>query len=496
MTSRDTTPMTDDAFDARLRRLFELETRDVPGAPSRDDAVTRMAIAVGLPGDATSVRGRTVGQPFLRIILVLGILAALITGTIAIGSWRTDDDLLLVAPSQSPATSPVPTPSQLPLVSSLCPGGTRANDIRGLARPVSREPRWVSDQPPTGARRVASREIAVVGRATTDQSSRGVYLLDVGTGSNCLLVELPPGRTATRIMWAPSGDTLAVGLTGLQHGGVDDTITWSALGTTASLDGTPLLWAPDGSSVLVNFDDGSVTPSGLQLVPADGSGPLQFVCEPGRANPCPAVPRVHWSPDGSHISLHGGDRWAPRLFSIAALSDRQMLPLDTGLEDPDFVGWLDADTVLIASGDGLFRVPIDDPRASTPLGPGTGPAYSFNSDKISPDLAFAALEPGDFGDDLEVIELASGRSETAVRPTDVQDDLEIYQFEWAPTSDALAFALTSEPEVLNDQGQDLRAVVPGIWVVDRDGTGLRRASTFQMETFEGALTFAWRPAWP
>jgi hypothetical protein len=483
MTARETDSMSDDAFDARLRRLLELDTRDVPGAPSRADAVTRLATAVGRSGDATSVRGRTGGQPSLRTILVLGALAALITGIVAIGAGRTNDDVLVVAPSQLPTTSPIATPQQSPLDSSLCPGGTRAGDIRTLSQPVSTEPRWIADPPPNGARPIAPREIAVVGRGATDESSRGVYLIDVTTGSTCLLVELPPGRTAVRILWAPSGDALAIGLTGLEPGGVDDMLTWTAEGTAASFDGIPALWAPDGSGVLVDVGDGS--PSGLQLVPADGSTPLQFVCEPGRADPCPAGPRVHWAPDGSHISLHGGDRWAPRLFSIAALADRQMLPLDTGLEDPDFAGWLDADTVLIASGDGLYRVPIDDPRASTPLGPGTGPSYSFNSDKISPDLAFAALEPVEFGDGLDVVTLATGRSTTAVRPTDVGDDLAIYHFEWAPSSDALAFALTSDLEV-----------VPGLWVVDRDGTGLRQVSTFQIERFERNSTFAWRPAWP
>ena len=107
------------------------------------------------------------------------------------------------------------------------------------------------------------------------------------------------------------------------------------------------------------------------------------------------------------------------------------------------------------------------------------------SDQVSPDLAFAALEPVEFGDGLDVLELATGRSTTAVRPADVGDDLAISQFQWAPTSDAFAFALTSE-----------RGVVPGLWVVDRDGTGLRQVSTFQIEPSEGGPPFAWRPAWP
>lgn len=45
---------------------------------------------------------------------------------------------------------------------------------------------------------------------------------------------------------------------------------------------------------------------------------------------------------------------------------------DTGslqpLDDPDFVGWLDAETVLVVSGNDLFRVPIDQPRALAPWG--------------------------------------------------------------------------------------------------------------------------------
>jgi hypothetical protein len=507
MSAQETDPMANEAFDARLRRLLELDTADISTGSSRDEAIIRLASAVGLSEDAGTFSGRTAGQPVLRTILVLGLMGVLIAGVIAVGARLVDDDLLVAAPSHSPATAsadpaqpaatataqPTLAPSPAPLVASLCPGGTRANDIRNLSQPVSTEPRWVSDPPPTAAGPIAPREIAVVGRATTDDTSRGVYLLDLATGASCLLVELPPGGTVANIMWAPSGDALALGVNGPVRG-ESVTLVWSALGITAPIVDDTVLWAPDGSSVLAFGPEPA--PSGLQLVPEDGSAPLLFECEPGRTDPCPAVPRVHWSPDGSRISLHGGDRWGPRLFSIAALADRQMRPLDTGLEDPDIVGWLDANTLLVASRDDLFRVPIDDPRASTPYEPGTFPASDSRHDKFSPDLAFAALEPVEFGDGLDLVDLASGRATTAVSPADVGDDLAIYQFEWAPTSDAFAFALTSEPYVQNEDGSDLRAVVPGLWVVNRDGTGLRQVSTFPIETSEGAPTFAWRPAWP
>ena len=333
---------------------------------------------------------------------------------------------------------------------------------------------------------IAPREIAVVGRPTTGESSQGVYLLDVATGSNCLLVELAPGQSVVNMMWAPYGDALALWVDSPDRS-ASVTLVWSALGTTASIVGEILgpssLWAPDGSSILTLGGGAPQIPSGLQLVPADGSMPLRFVCERGRANPCPAVPRVHWAPDGSHISFHGGDRWAPGLFSIAGLADRQMRPLDTGLEAPDIEGWLDPDTLLVSARNNLFRVPISDPRAWLAYAPGTYARSDSRSDQVSPDLAFAALEPVEFGDGLDVLELATGRSTTAVRPADVGDDLAISQFQWAPTSDAFAFALTSE------RGTCLA------WVVDRDGTGLRQVSTFQIEPSEGG-PLAWRPAWP
>ena len=264
---------------------------------------------------------------------------------------------------------------------------------------------------------------------------------------------------------------------------------WSSLGITASIVGAisrPLV--PVGARRIkpphVRWRS-EVTPSGLQLVPADGSTPLQFVCEPGRANPCPAVPRVHWSPDGSHISLHGGDRWAPGLFSIAALADRQMRPLDTGLEAPDIEGWLDPDTLLVSSRNDLFRVPISDPRAWLAYAPGTYARSDSRTTRFLPTCAFRGARTRRVRRRPRRRRLATGRSTTAVRPADVGDDLAIYQFQWAPTSDAIAFALTSELEVsawpLGRRSRWNRTP-PGLHLPDR--------------TFEGASTFAWRPAWP
>jgi hypothetical protein len=111
MTTPDVDPMADDRLDAGLRRLLDLDVRSIPGAPSRDDAIERVVVAVGLaqqPGGGGTVTRRPAA---FRMVVVLGLLAALVAGAIVVGATLLDRNLLAVLPTPSKTATPSSTPA-------------------------------------------------------------------------------------------------------------------------------------------------------------------------------------------------------------------------------------------------------------------------------------------------------------------------------------------------------------------------------------------------
>jgi hypothetical protein len=489
--------MSDDQFDAHVGGLLDRDASWVPGAPSSQDMVERLRSTTG---SAYAFRGRVDGAPALRAILVLALIAALVGAVLAVGAWVNDRGLV-VAPSASVAPSltaspPTPPWSPRPPIADRCAGWTLPSDIRDTSQAGNAVPRWISAPPPNAPRTSTLGELAVVVAGERSPSSRAIRLIDSSTGSSCVLVELPDGSDVQGLGWSPSGDALAIEINSPNLGGV---LVWSAAGgiTRADADLPGIDWAPDGSALLASGAD-------VYLIPADGSARRTFVCEirPGQSphfaggdpttpHYCAVIPQVFWSPDSTRIAVSGGDRFPPAFFSVASLTDPLMRHLDTGLpEDPGVWGWLDAENLLAANGPQLLRVPIADPGAYQVVG--SDPELGIRTE-LSPDLSSLAASSFEIGADLVVTDLATGRTRTVVRTPELGKGLAIHWLTWAPNGRSLAFTVTNDSLMYTADGADARRLLPGLWVVNLDGTGLRQVSPIQLHGWRDFI--AWRPAW-
>jgi hypothetical protein len=116
-----TASMDEQRGDQELRRLIAWDVSDIPGAPSREEMVSRLERATGSDGGGTPALHRTtVG----RLILALALVGALLAGTFAVGSWLANRNLLVVYPTVEQTTGPTPSASLSPAapVGSLPPG--------------------------------------------------------------------------------------------------------------------------------------------------------------------------------------------------------------------------------------------------------------------------------------------------------------------------------------------------------------------------------------
>jgi hypothetical protein len=121
MTRQGTDFIDEQPGDRELRRLIEWEVSDVPGAPTRDEMISRVQRGLNLDRRGAAALYKT---PAGRLILALALLGALLAGTITVGSWLSNRNAIVVAPTTEPTPSPTQSPSLPPAapVGSLPPG--------------------------------------------------------------------------------------------------------------------------------------------------------------------------------------------------------------------------------------------------------------------------------------------------------------------------------------------------------------------------------------
>jgi Tol biopolymer transport system component len=233
----------------------------------------------------------------------------------------------------------------------------------------------------------------------------------------------------SRISWAPDGSRVVVTRGGSLYSINVDRKGFRRLTIcglpTSCFDMHPA-WAPDGSRILFARLDGPRSQS-LYSVKPDGTGLTRLTDLRGQAgNPV-------WSPDGRMIAFDASDEAESRIYVMRADgSDLTLLKSGPGASGPGVPAW---------SPDGARIVFL-----STPGTPG---AYEAEIWTINPD----GMQP-----------MRLYRSECCIgawgRPT------------WSPDGRYVAFAVglyTPDP------------TRSGIYVVNSDGTGLRKLVTAQME---------------
>ncbi len=122
MTRQTLDPMPADPFDREIRRFLELDT--INGAPSLEQMIDRVSPTAPRtrPGRPWSLPG----TPAFRLILVLGLLATLIAGAWAAGTWNRKSPVVV-------APAPTPGPTARPLRGQVVEAGAWYADI-GTAR--------------------------------------------------------------------------------------------------------------------------------------------------------------------------------------------------------------------------------------------------------------------------------------------------------------------------------------------------------------------------
>jgi hypothetical protein len=479
--------MTDfDPFERGLAAALRSDA-DASVGPFNTGAIARTATdgnerpATRLPR-ALSPRARRFGRG-RGIWLLAAATLLLVGGALTAGSGvlrRPSVVPPVTAPSPSDLARPSarPTPATPRLFAGLtsivrndlCPGATRLADIwdttvagntmnhwtRGNVRPL--------DALGTGAVAI----IVPVPGGTTE-----VRILDPRTSRSCLLLELPGGVAVADARWSPSGDALAIAM---NEGGV---YVWSAMGTTRPMvpDGGPLAWSPDGSQLAI----GSTT--GMWLLPNDGATPIQLHCDPPGINvECPAGPRLLWSPSGDRLVMAGGDRLDSSKYGPASTLDPvfHQIAVAPALEGAMPIGWLDSQTLVEGSDSRTFVVPVDDRMQPQEH---ALPDNWSGEPIFSPDQRLVAF--GSFRQPVRVVDVASGREKVVIGATQLGTDLD-YSVAWSSDSRSLVASV--------HQQVDGTWVPLGLWVLNADGSGLRKLISGQVDLVSTEDTDAQRAA--
>jgi Tol biopolymer transport system component len=151
------------------------------------------------------------------------------------------------------------------------------------------------------------------------------------------------------------------------------------------------------------------------------------------------------------------------------------------------IGWLDSRTILAERpgpggiGTELVTLSADGPRDPTP----TGILLPSDPIALSPDGRFVVDIAGTWSadgtpqhEDVDVVDVTTGASRTLWTSA---TGVSVEEAAWSPDSRALALSAVSYTG--GDKGR------VGVWVVNIDGTGLRRVRSDPMGV-------AWQPVWP
>ena len=90
-------PMNDERTDRELRRFLEWDVEGITGAPTEADMIGRLERATRTQGGTRPALLR--GSPTFRAVVVLGLLAALAAGAVAVGALLERNNQLVVVPT-------------------------------------------------------------------------------------------------------------------------------------------------------------------------------------------------------------------------------------------------------------------------------------------------------------------------------------------------------------------------------------------------------------
>jgi hypothetical protein len=336
----------------------------------------------------------------------------------------------------------------------------------------------------------AARTIVAIESSGANAGS--VVLIDTIAGIACRLitaqdVEFTDGDASwglpVRVLPSPTGTAIAISLRGR-------VLVWSDMGLvqvwptdfgsdpqSASVQG--MVWAPDASVLGVWGwnDDGGL----LELMSVDGS-PHDPLVLGGQ------ITGAAWSPDGSRLAV--SHRTAPAasfdtVITVANMTSGGTTDLTDGSDSPQIVRTWREDDVLVVTRfsptlpDRAQLVSVDDLGNlvdGAPPMPGSAiPHRSW----VSPDGAWNAVAT-EWADahDLLVVDVRTALQRTDVA-TGVGTNSDYDIVSWAPDSRSLAFTTS-----------DSAAGAPtGVWIVNVDGTGLRRVAGSGLSL----VNYAWLP---
>jgi Tol biopolymer transport system component len=381
---------------------------------------------------------------------------------------------------------------------------------------------WLGSTPTPGPRSLARPGLlagwANYSPAGSETLDLDLVLFDPSTGTETRLTHFDRAFSSQsgQVEWSPDGSAVAIRFddhhqcTNLYVVAADGSRLVRPVQDTQEESDDWFAWAPDGSA-LATIHGRARVPAvapletrqldqptwiwSLRLVPRDGSPALELG---GPCDQCGLVNTPIWSPDGGLIAstferpASGSGATVTRAGVAITAPDRigwtilyEEPASESGYLTP--IGWLDARTIFAtrpkAAGNGteLMTLSADRPGDPTP----TGVVLPSDPIALSPDGRFVVDIAGAWSADgtpqheeVDVVDVITGGSRTVWTSGTA---IGVEEAAWSPDSRALVLSAVSYTG-----GDKARA---GVWVVNIDGTGLRRVRSAPMGV-------AWQPVWP
>jgi hypothetical protein len=149
------------------------------------------------------------------------------------------------------------------------------------------------------------------------------------------------------------------------------------------------------------------------------------------------------------------------------------------------IGWLDSQTLVEASDSRLFEVPVDDRTQFRRLPPGVPEGSEA---VFSPDQRLAAF--WSFRQPVRILDVATGREKVVIGATQFGPDVD-YSLAWS--SDDRSLVVVAGRQLVDSQGFGSWTTL-GLWVMNADGSELRKLMTGQVGLVSTEDTDAQRSA--
>jgi hypothetical protein len=459
-------------MDDLRRRFAALDA--VPMPDIRAEIDRRISMEPTRTDRVMTVRSTDVGRRALVltpavVVLLVGLLVTAVVGGTLVGAW-----LINRTPSVPlPPTETSPAPLSFDCAAAQASAAIQTDQWRSGPAVASPRAGW----------------IAVWGGDVHPE----LLLVNPLTGATCSLITFsdftaPPGVATPEgpagwipvrgpLAWSPDGSALAIVVSQDRPGpGRDALYVWSELGLAGPIIDVRFpsylhvpSWSPDGSLLAIGESNGTIlgpnNAASAWIIAGDGSAPREV-----RAD-CDACfgGSVYWSPSGDQIAFR---TWTNQdngesLGIAAGNVDDQLLPLLPSTSGGDaLLGWATDASLWVAldtetEGGHLFEVPLD-PRLDRvdhgflPAGPGVSPVGVAFSPDGSQVLQFVE-RPRVFISDLMLADLATGGRERLVEGVLIGGPVW-----WSPDGKAIGYLV------------DIQTADQGIWLVNADGTGLRK----------------------